>query len=186
MPKAKWGAGDNALTMEDLNNAEIPEGRTRYSGEIPPAGTYRFTLATMKKDKSQAGNDKLHMRFMLDGEWRRNHKQYDGAPVFNDLALTKGNAPQVAQFLASIGATNADLMTGCIVDENGYVTKLGRVGDPAGIQVYLNCERSKTTPEYPNPRLQVAYGGYILIEDDGDEAPADADADAAGDDEPPF
>lgn len=189
MPKAKWGAGDNALTMDDLNNAEVPEARTRYSGPVPPSGTYRFTIGRMKKDKSQAGNDKLNIRFMLDGTWRKNHKEYDGAPVWNDLALTKGNAPQVAQFLAAIGATNADLMQKCVVDEDGYVTALGRVGDPVGIQLYLNCERSKPTEKYPDARLQVAYGGYIMI-DETDENPADDtepddDADDDGS-EPPF
>jgi hypothetical protein len=183
VPKAKWGAGDNALTMEDLNNAEVPEARTRYSGPVPPAGTYRFTLARIKKGVSQQGNDKLNIRFMLDGSWQPHHKQYDGAPVFNDLALTKGNAPQVAQFLGAIGATYADLLNGTIVDEDGYVTKLGRVGDPEGIMLYLNCERSKPTDKYPDPRLQVAYGGYIMADEDGDADSGDADS---GGDEPPF
>jgi hypothetical protein len=188
MPKATWGAGDNALTAADLDNAERPESTSRYSGELPPAGTYRFTIQSLKKAESAAGNPKIQGVFLLDGSWRRNHKQYDTAPVFNHLALTDKNAPQVAQFLDAIGATGKDLLAGTIVDENGYITKLGRVGDPAGIQLYLNVQHSKTSEKYPNPRLEIAYGGYLPItDDDAPEPDAEPGADDAGtDDEPPF
>jgi hypothetical protein len=184
MPKAKWGAGDNMLTAADIDNAEVPEQRTRYSGELPPAGTYRFTLQSLKKGTSNAGNDKVLVFALLDGAWKPNHKQYNGAPVFHHLALTTANAPQVRNFLDSIGATSADLLNGSIVDENDYITKLGRVGDPVGIQVYITVQHSKPTTEYPNKRLEVAYAGYIMVDDEDDSADAAGPAD--GTEEPPF
>ena len=184
MPKAKWGAGDNPLTAGDIDNAEVPESRARYSGELPPSGTYRFTIQSLKQGVSDAGNDKVTLIALLDGTWKSNHKQYDGAPVFHHLALTTANAPQVRNFLDSIGATSADLLNGSVVDEAGYIKKLGRVVDPAGIQVYITVQHSKVTAQYPNKRLEVAYAGYIMV-DDEDGSP-DAAGPAGGDEEPPF
>ena len=131
---------------------------------------------------SEAGNDKVQIVLTLDGDWRPNHKQYHGAPVFQHLALTKGNAPQVQNFLDAIGATSKDLMEKSIVDENKYITKLGDIGDPKGILVYVTTARKKMTSEYPNPALEVVYGGYLPVDDDDS-------GDAAGQvdgDEPPF
>lgn len=185
MPKATWGAGDNPLTADDIEGAESPESRPRYSGEVPPGGTYRFTLGRLKKDRSSNGNDMIRIIAFLDGTWKPNHKQYDGAPLFTQVTLTKANAPNVKNFLEAIGATSKDLMSGTIVDEGGYITKLGRVGDPQGIQVYITVKQSKRTAEYPNPRLETDYAPFIMVDDDGDDdlGPADDDGDGT---EPPF
>lgn len=186
MPKAKWGAGDNPLTAADIDGAEPIEGRSRYSGELPAAGTYRWTIQSMQKMTSAAGNDMVLVIAQLDGSWRSNHKKYDTAPVFHYLTLSKANAPGVRNFLDAVGGTSADLMTGAIVDENGYITKLGRVGDPAGIQVYITVQHSKPTDKYPNKRLEVAYGGYLMVDDDDTSTDGDAADDDTDGDEPPF
>lgn len=185
MPKAKWGSGDNPLTAADIDGAEQIETRTRYSGEVPPGGTYRFTIQSMKQDVSTKGNDKVVVFLVLDGAWKPNHKQYDGAPVWHHLALTNSNKEFVRNFLDSIGATSKDLMENAIVDEAGYITKLGRVGDPSGLQVYVTTQRRKTTREYPDPQLEVTYGGYIPINED-DEAEAAGDSSDGADAEAPF
>lgn len=191
MPKAKWGAGENMLTADDINSAEVSESRQRYSGPLPPAGTYRFTLQSLKQGTSNAGNAKVQVFATLDGEWKPNHAKFDGAPVFHHLALSKANASNVRNFLDSIGADAADLLERSIVDDNGYITKLGRVGDPKGLQVYITVQHSKPTDQYPDPSLNVAYNGYIMVEDDDtDAAPEGDDQDGAGSDdgaeEPPF
>lgn len=185
MPKATWGSGDNPLSASDIDGAEQIEGRTRYSGPVPPGGTYRWTIQSLKQDTSSKGNDKVVVFMTLDGGWKPNHKTFDGAPVWHHLALTQSNAAFVRNFLEAIGATSKDLMTGSIVDENGYITKLGRVGDPAGIQVYGTVQRRKKTPEYPDDQIEMAYGGYLLVDDeDGDDAAGSTDK---GDGtEPPF
>lgn len=180
MPKAKWGAGDNMLTADDITGAEQIEGRKRYSGPVPPGGTYRFVIQSLKQGTSNGGNNKVVITLLLDGSWQPNHKQYDGAPVWHHLALTKANAANVRNFLDSIGATAADLLNGSVVDENDYITKLGKVGDPAGLMVYANTKRKKTTPEYPDPALEVMFGGYLPVEDDSDGA--DDSEDGADDD----
>lgn len=188
MPKATWGAGDNPLTADDIEQAQAPESRARYSGEVPPGGTYRFTLGRLKKDVSSNGNDMIRITAFLDGDWKPNHKQYNGAPLFTQVTLTKSNAPNVKNFLESIGATSKDLMTGTITDESGFITKLGRVGDPEGIQVYVTVKQSTRTAEYPNPRLETAYAPFIIVEDDDadDTGTDDGAVTGDGDDEPPF
>jgi hypothetical protein len=182
MPKAKWGAGDNALTAADINGAERTEVQTRYSGELPRSGTYRFTIKSLKKAESNAGNPKLVVTSILDGSWLANHKQYDGCPIWDHIPVMASTTSRVANFLDAIGADGTDLMDKCIVDENGYVTKLGSVNDPAGIQVYVNVKYVAGTKEYPNPKIEVGYNGYIPVEEDGDGNDADTD----GGDEPPF
>jgi hypothetical protein len=182
MPKATWGAGNNPLTAEDLAGTAVPEQRTRYSGELPPAGTYRFTIQSLKKGIANSGNDKIVILALLDGSWRRNHKQYDGAPVFQHLAFTKANAENVAAFINAIGATAKDPYNS-LVDEAGYITKFGSVGDPSGIQVYANVRHSTPTTEFPTKRLEVDYAGWMpVLEDDSDDAAGSADQD----EEPPF
>lgn len=184
MPKATWGAGDNPLTADDIDGAERVETRARYSGEVPPGGTYRWRLGRLKKVVSSNGNDMINVMAFLDGTWKPNHKQYDGAPLWDRVVLTNANAKNVANFLDAIGATGADLMKGTIVDEDGFITKLGKVGDPEGILVYITVQRSKPTPEYPNVRLETAFAPYIMVEDDEDDS-AGADSSEGGE-EPPF
>jgi hypothetical protein len=190
MPKATWGAGENALKPEDIADAERPEVRTRYSGELPPAGTYRFLLQSIKKDVSEAGNDKFVILATLDGTWRRNHGQYDGAAVFQHLAFTAKNKVNVANFLDAIGAKPEDPFKS-LVDERGYVTKLGTVGDPNGLMVFANVRHSETSEKYPNKRLEIDYAGWMFCDDDSTvgasgRVPASGPAAVADGEEPPF
>ncbi len=186
MPKAKWGAGDNPLTAADIDGAEPRETRARYSGEVPPGGTYRFMIGSMKQGTSSNGNDKVVIRLELDGSWRKNHAQYNGAPVWQHLGLTQANAENVRNFLDAIGASSADLMSNSVVDENGIITKLGRVGDPAGIMVYANVKRKRVTKEYPDPSLEVDYCGYMPVNEEDEAEESERQAALAEGEEPPF
>lgn len=183
MPKAKWGAGDKPLTAEDINGAERRETEKRYSGPLPPAGTYRFIIHSMKQAESNAGNDKVVVAARLDGEWMPNHKIYDGKMIWDHLPIMESTKERVANFLDAIGATGEDLLEDAIVDENGYITKLGALGDPAGLMVYINVVRKKTTKEYPDPDIQVGFNGYIAVDEDGAAGPSGDDDDDAA---PPF
>lgn len=185
MPKAVWGAGDNMLTADDINNAEVSEPRSRYSGPVPPGGTYRFVIKSLHKETSSKGNPMVRVIAELDGTWQPNHAQFDGAPIFNYITLTKANAPQVRNFLDAIGATPDDLLKRAVVDENDYFTKLGVLGDPAGLLVYINTQRSKRTEQYPDPRLEVMYAGYLPVNEVDEDAEPVPD-DATPGEEPPF
>jgi hypothetical protein len=191
MPKAKWGTGDDALSAADIDGAERKEGFARYEGETPPPGIYRFVLKSLLKAESGNGNPKIRIISELDGSWKPKHKQYDGFALFDHLPIMKSTAGRVANFLDAIGATGKDLSLGTVVDEDGYITKLGSVGDPAGLLVYINCSKKPASNGYAEG-LQVGFNGYLPVDeaDEADEAPeADEDgADESGEDgdEPPF
>lgn len=181
MPKATWGSGDQALSAADIDGADRQEVRKRYSGELPRSGTYRFAIQSIKKDKSSAGNDKLMITLQLDGSWKPNHKQYDGCPVWDHLPIMPQTKERVANFLDAIGATGKDLMNGTVIDERGYVTKLGSVGDPSGILVYCNV---KYVPagDY-SAKLETDFNPYSRVDDDEADSAAGSDDDGV---EPPF
>lgn len=182
MPKAKWGAGDKVLTAADIDGAERQEPQKRYSGPLPPAGTYRFEIKSLKQATSGNNNPMVNLFAVLDGTWMPNHEQYDGCPFWDRIPVMDSTKERLANFLDSIGATGADLMEKSIVDENKVITKLGDVGDPSGIMVYITIKHKKTTKQYPNPGLESAFNAYIPVED-----PADGTAGTADNgDEPPF
>ena len=185
MPKAKWGAGDEALTAADIDGAERGEVRQRYSGEVPPSGTYRFVIQSIKKAESGAGNPKAVIFATLDGSWRPNHKKYDGAPIWDHLPIMKSTAGRVGNFMDAVGGTGKDLIAGCVVDENGYVEKLGSVGDPKGLMVYITTKRE----DYEgSPQMKTGFNAYMMVddEDEGADGASEADSDAGDDTEPPF
>lgn len=182
MPKASWGSGDEALTASDIDGAERQEVQKRYSGELPRSGTYRFIIKSLKKGESNSGNPKLVVFATLDGSWRKNHAQYDGCPIWDHLPIMPQTKERVANFLDAIGATGKDLMSGTVVDENGYVTKLGSVGDPAGIMVYINVKYQPAEGQY-QASLKTDYSAYSAVDDPDETAGGPA---AEGDVEPPF
>lgn len=181
-PKATWGD----FSSSDIDNAETREGFTPYSGPLPRAGLYRFTCKFMKKGKSQTGNHKMQMLWELDGSWKPEHKKFDGAPLWDNMPVMKSTAFRVRAFCEAIGLTSKEFQTRIITDDDGKVTKLGSLGDPAGLQVYVNVSRRPASEEYEE-QLQLNGTGYLPIDEDPDEDNDDVDDDADEDgDEPPF
>jgi hypothetical protein len=171
MPKAKWGAGDDALTAADIDGADRSETRKRYSGELPRGGTYRFIIQSIKQAESKTGNPKALIFATLDGSWQPNHAQYDGCPLWDHMPVMKSTAERVANFMDALGGSGKDLFN-AITDENGYITKLGSVGDPKDLMVYINVKKDKQ--DGYDESLKVDYNGYIAVDDD-DSAAAGAD-----------
>ena len=191
MPKATWGTGDNALTAGDIDGAERSQQYAVYDGEIPPNGLYRFVLKNAKKGKSSNDNPQLRLIWELDGEWKPKHKKYEGCPLFDYMPVMKSTAFRVAAFCDAVGASSKDFHSGMIVDEDGIVTKLGRLGDPTGILAYINVKKRPATEKY-SEKLELNGTGYLSLEDapDDDEAEGsgeepEADGEADGE-EPPF
>lgn len=184
MPKATWGN----FSSEDINNAETREGFAPYSGPLPRAGLYRFTLKFAKQGESGAGNPKLQMLWELDGSWKAEHKKFEGCPLWDNMPVMKSTAFRVRAFCDAIGMPYKEFQTGIITDDDGKVTKLGRtIGDPAGIQVYANVTRRPATDQYEES-LTLVGTGYLPIDevDEDAEDQTDEDGDENDDDEPPF
>lgn len=188
MPKATWGTGDEALTAADIDGAESREGFAPYAGPLPPAGVYRFILKFAKKGESGSGNPKLQILLELDGSWKEQHAKFDKCPLWDNMPVMKSTAWRVAAFNEAIGATSADFAKGMVVDEDGKVTKIGKVGDPSGLYVYVSVKQRAASGGY-DASLQLNGAGYLPAPEDGDDADdqdGSDDADDNGDDEPPF
>lgn len=185
MPKATWGD----FSSDDIDSAETREGFAPYAGAYPRSGLFRFTIKAMKQGESQKGNPKMLIVAEIDGSWKPEHKKYDGCPLFDHMPVTKQTAFRVKAFCEAVGLPSKEFQNKIITDDDGKVTKLGSLGDPAGLQVYVNITQRPKTEEYPDPQLSLVGTGYLPIddededEDDEDEVLEDPDDD---DDEPPF
>jgi hypothetical protein len=179
MPKVKWG-GD--LTSDAIDSAERREGGD-YAGEVPPKGIYRFKIRFSKKDKAKdSGNPKLVSLLVLDGSWKKEHKQYDGCPVWDHMPVTGKTAFRVRAYCDALNISSADFMGKMVVDDDGNVQKIGKlkIADE-DLLVYVSVKPEKNT-EYGD-RLVLAGGYMPFREDEADDDSNDDDDDSKGTDD---
>jgi hypothetical protein len=176
MPKATWSNSD--LNVNDINEAEEREGS--YAGPLPTKGVYRFKLKSMKKGESAANNDKITIFVTVDGSWRPDHKKFNGAPMWDHMPLTKEQAWRAKALCAALGVSAADLLNKTVVDDDGYITKIGTKAIKEGMPLYISV-KTRSQEGY-DPSLQVNGGGYMPA-GEADEAQEPGDTDAG--DEPP-
>lgn len=177
MPKVKWG-GD--ISVEDIDSAE--SGFTPYSGDIPTPGVYRFTLRHALQGKSTQGNPKIKWVWILDGSWKKEHKKYDGCPVFDEMPMTASSAFRAKAICAALGVSAKDIINNTVTDEDGYLTKIGKQTIEEGLEVYI-AVKQENDPDY-GKRLRLNGGGYLPL-DDAEDAEEDA-AESAEDGPDPF
>lgn len=182
MPKVKWG-GD--LTADAINEAEN-RGGGDYEGKIPPRGVYRFKLRFSKKDKSKENNPKLVSLLVLDGSWKKEHKQYDGCPVWDHMPVTGKTAFRVRAYCDALNIPADDFMGKMVIDDEGNVQKIGKlqIADK-DLLVYATAKPDKNE-EY-GERLQLVGFQPFRDEDaddsgdDDDDDDDDTDGDGEGD-----
>lgn len=167
MPRVNWTGDDDedALTAADIEGAE--DGFQAYAGDLPPGGVYRFRIGHMRYTKANSTTSKgLNVRLSLDGSWKPNHQKFDGCPLWDTVWITKGAAAFVKAFCQAVGVSAADILNKVVVDEDGYVTKIGaKVIKPDEILAYVAVKRGEYND---NPRLEKAGTGYQIVEADGD------------------
>lgn len=183
MPKAKWGSGEDALTTDDLEGAEYQQYE-RYTGEVPPSGVYRVLLRRLRKVEFNSGSQGLKVFLVVDGSWKQEHKRYDGAPIWDQKVFTKPSAPFVRNFADALGVSYKDLLNNMVIDEDGYVVKIGRqaIADQDLI-LFVDTRREMYEG---NPSLKVRGTGYLIGMEDEDGDSGDDDDDDTGDDDAPF
>lgn len=153
MPKVKWGEGITADAIDDAPDT----GGSTYEGDLPPAGVYVFDAQSMVKKDAESGNPMLAIRWVVNGKASPgSKKEYDGAPWWDNLVVTKQTMWKVKQFCKALGITSADFM-GMVVDEEGKVQKMGKLVFDKGIQLKANVKRS------PNREgdLRLEFGSYL-------------------------
>lgn len=166
--KAKWAD----LDIDDIESAEGNSGG--YTGEVPPAGLYRFEVAQMKQATSGAGNDKVVVLLKLDGSWKpEKHSKFNGCPVFDHLPVTKSAAWRVKALCDALGVTASDFIRNVVVDEEGVITKIGpKVIQGKKVLVYANTRVEPAQGEY-DESLRLKGAGYLPKADDAVEDSAE-------------
>lgn len=180
MPKATWGSGDQALTAADIDNVDTSNNFKPYTGSIPGSGVYRFVLRRIKKGISSTNNPKALIILALDGTWRKEHAAFEACPLFDHMPVMKSTAFRVRAFCDAMGISSSDFMNRMIVDDDGRVTKIGKLELTGEELVYVNVVREKGNEEH-GPRLTLNGTGYLAVDDDevGDDAAEDEEAPVA-------
>lgn len=171
MAKFKGGFGVNTADAIEAGDGDIQTG---YTGPLPPAGIYRATLKRMELTKTgerakNPGTPMLKMLVEIDEPKDSSKAKYNGYGIWTNQTITEQSAPFVNQTLASMVAGderklkalkhwfwNGDLNTEN--SDGGHINAIGKfkVGSPeASIPVIINTKNKKTTPDYPDPGLEV-------------------------------
>lgn len=175
MPKVKWTAkeGDDAITAADIDGADVDGGA--YTGELPPAGVYRWKLKRSKFEKFGTGSSGFSNRLTLDGSWKEAHAKYDGYTLWDRVVLSKAGAAFVKAFALALGVSAQDMIGNTVVDAEGYVTAIGKLKlEGKEPLMYINV-RKDNNPEY-GERLEKAGTGYIVVSAEEESAPPAAAA----------
>src|ERR1700691_4350988 len=131
MPKLK--VDDKELNVKELEAAEFKEGEsyTSYDGDIPPKDTVLRSYVK-KMWWTYTGNDDPMLKVLVEsGENEGDDEQYDGLPMWENMALTAGAKFKWAPFLEWAGLTIRDVKTKTIVEDEddpnmgAPITKIG-------------------------------------------------------------
>lgn len=167
MPKVAWGLG--ADEIEQVQST----GFTPYEGPLVPRGVYTFAIKA-KIAKSKNDNPMIKVLLILDGEASsekdETKKQYDGAPIWDNVVVMDKTAWKVKQFCEGLGVSSSDFANRTIKNDDDEIVKIGNVKlENARVKVMTNVGKDQNGQ--PRPEVQQ----YL---------PADGDAKAVSDDEP--
>jgi hypothetical protein len=150
--KAKWGIKGSEVDAAE-ESAEFEE----YEGPDLKAGIYPVVLEDLKKTTFSSGNEGFFMRLKVDAPKGHPKEAYNGAPIWERIAVIDSQLWKLKPFLLALGGKGTDMdntMLGEPVgDEAGSapVTRLGRIGNPIGkkLRVSVKIERG----EYTGPKV---------------------------------
>jgi hypothetical protein len=173
VPKLKWGS--------DLTSTDVEEASDGYKGKVPPPGLYRFKLRMAQSTKSSNDNPMVVLLLILDGSWKKEHKQYEGAPLWDRITVIKTTAGRVKAFCDALNVTYDDFLAKTMSDEEGNITKVGKLKiKDEDLLLYIKTGTEKYEGE---DRLKVARNGMLPFKAEDDDADSDDDSDADADDD---
>lgn len=180
-------------TWDDFSDVEEKEGFV--SAPLPPNGTYRYTIKSMKIKTNRSGDSMLSILFVLDDKTGKFTK-HNGSACWWNGNLTKVGAGFVNRFLNAAGLGLHDLWTGRVLvsaEDNEVVTKIGSKA-VEGLAVMISVkhgednkgnDRVNAVDFFParSAKAQAEDDEYGDDDEDAEDADTDEDED---DDEPPF
>lgn len=168
---------DKELDIKELEAAEYEEGSsyTTYDGELPPKGT-QLRAFVKKMWWTYTGNDDPMLKVLVEaGDNEGDLEEYDGLPMWENLALTAGAKFKWAPFLDNFGLTIRDVKTKTIVGEEDDE----RMGGAAPIQKIADFEPGSedawceiiTSRERYNGNWQAHVAEWLVLGEDAEEEP---------------
>lgn len=178
MAKVKWDGGAELASALDEWEEDESRSYTPYAGPEPKKGMYRFQVKRIKKDVSKNGFPQLVVDLEMSPTLPA-HKQYAGFFTRQFVVVKKdgSTAFRVKPLLTALGVTGKQFVTATIVDDEGYVLKIGGKAIPGAI-VMANI--------YKPAGDEYFKANFHAVPEEADGADDDSDDDDSGDDEAPF
>lgn len=182
MPRLSFG-----IDAEDAAGAGVAEGFSDYSGDLPPAGSYKGVLKVLRAKKITGGENKGKHRLQIGVEIT--DPRYKGYFAWGNLNLIDSGLQFVNQFLNALGdGSDASLKKlqkalfgpGPVVDDSGNNVEVKKIGtvtinSPKGERAMIVSLKRKEWP-VGSGELSCQINGYSPItsgEDDDDDADVD-------------
>jgi hypothetical protein len=177
MPRLK--IDDDDLDVDELESAEWDDTTyERYGGEIPPKDT--FLVGYVKNvwwTETNAGDPMLKVLWIADGN-TGDEEEYNGLPVWENLALTAKSKFKWAPFFRQFGLTVRMIKTKTIIaaDDDNVGAPITKIGTDFAPGESARCAIITGREKYNN-EWQVRVAEWL------DEEEADEDEDELDDEE---
>lgn len=136
MPKVTW-----SVKGAEVDNMEQDEEFAPYEGPIPSRGVFRLKIQSVEYFKFSTGSKGLKVFARID-ENRKDKKQYNGCPVWENVVVGESSAFKIRQWLDALGATGKD-WDATVIDSENMVTKMGRIDFTKDVFVRATIKRGK-------------------------------------------
>lgn len=173
MPKVKWGSDIDADAIESAENNQ------GYTGPLPPSGVYQFKIKFMQKTLSSKNNPMVKVLLLLNGEYKPEHKKFDGCPVWEQIPVMASTAFRVRELCDALNISAADFMNKTLVDEDGNIQKIGalKIADQDLLVMYK--AQQEHSEEYGERLSRPKKGpGFLPFKEEDEDSDGDEDEDA--------
>jgi hypothetical protein len=170
---------DDELDADDLDGAEYSTGSyQKYEGEQPPVDTYlRGYIKNIWWTYTASEDPMLKVLFVADGN-TGDDEDYNGLPVWENMALTKGAKFKWGPFFEHFGLTIRLLKAKTIIAEEddekmgSPVTKIGTLLTPGEDSDNARCAIITTREKYDG-KWQTHVGEWLDDEEPEEEEAAE-------------
>ena len=169
MPKVKWGIDPDE--PEELEEFDI------YDGPDVKPGVYAGWVTRLTVVENRNQDDMLKAMFQVDETGDK--AKSNGAVFWSNQNVTNQSKPFLLRFLKALGCSWADFSSRSVLEDSKErptkVLKIGRVkfNDGAKVPCRVQLGWSRTTPEYPDRRLEIK--SWLPPRDEDDAAWDDGD-----------
>lgn len=152
-------------------NQDAATGGNFYTGDVPPAGTYRCVVKFVKVKTNKNGDDMLNVLAEIREPKSSTKAKFNGYGIFNNLNVTDQGVPYVKAFWLALGADPDAFFKGVgSIDTTVTPPRIVKVGrkmltdeDP----VVITCKRTEYPVGSGEMRLEVRQ--YLAADGAADE-----------------